>query len=45
MHLRIPVIHEPKYFEIRSRPRLISSTTGTRDLQQVDLTLRILFRP
>ena len=31
--------------EIRSRPRLISSTTGTKDLQQVDLTLRLLFRP
>ena len=45
MHFKLPVIMTPRYFEIRSRPRLISSTTGTRDLQQVDLTLRILFRP
>jgi prohibitin 1 len=45
MHFKIPVIMTPRYFEIRSRPRLISSTTGTRDLQQVDITLRILFRP
>ena len=45
MHFKIPVIMAPKYFEIRSRPRLISSVTGTRDLQQVKLTLRILFRP
>jgi prohibitin 1 len=45
MHFKVPLIMTPRYFEIRSRPRLISSTTGTRDLQQVDLTLRILFRP
>ena len=45
MHFKIPIIMDPRYFEIRSRPRLISSTTGTKDLQQVDLTLRILFRP
>lgn len=41
----IPLIMVPRIFEIRSRPRLISSSTGTRDLQKVDLTLRMLFRP
>ena len=45
MHFKIPFVMEPRVFEVRSRPRHISSTTGTRDLQQVDLTLRILFRP
>merc|ERR1712195_196702 len=45
MHFKIPIIYTPRYFEIRSRPRLISSSTGTKDLQQVELTLRILFRP
>lgn len=45
MHFRIPGIMMPRIFEIRSRPRLISSSTGTKDLQQVDLTLRMLFRP
>ena len=45
MHFKIPVIYTPRYFEIRSRPRLISSSTGTKDLQTVELTLRILFRP
>ena len=45
MHFKIPLVYVPRYFEIRSRPRLISSTTGTKDLQQVELTLRILFRP
>ena len=33
MHFKIPVIHVPKFFEIRTRYRMISSTTGTRDLQ------------
>ena len=45
MHFRIPGVMLPRVFEIRSRPRLISSSTGTKDLQQVDLTLRMLFRP
>ena len=45
MHFRLPGIQEPRRFEIRSRPRLISSATGTKDLQQVELTLRLLFRP
>jgi prohibitin 1 len=35
----------PKRFEIRTRPKLIHSTTGTRDMQQVELSLRILYRP
>jgi len=33
MHWKIPIVHVPRYFEIRSRPRLISSTTGTKDMQ------------
>ena len=45
MHFKIPFVQVPKYFEIRTRFRMITSTTGTRDLQQVYLTLRILFRP
>jgi prohibitin 1 len=45
MHFKIPILMEPKNFEIRSRYRLISSATGTKDLQQVELTLRLLFRP
>jgi hypothetical protein len=32
MHFMIPLIHQPRYFEVRTRPRLTSTTTGTRDL-------------
>jgi prohibitin 1 len=45
MHFKIPVIMVPNYFEIRTRPRMTATSTGTRDLQQVNLSLRILFRP
>jgi len=45
MHFKLPLIMMPKYFEVRSRYRVINSSTGTRDLQKVDLTLRVLFRP
>ncbi len=31
--------------DIRSRPRTINSTTGTKDLQVVNISLRVLYRP
>lgn len=31
--------------DIRSRPRTINSTTGTKDLQTVNISLRVLYRP
>ena len=45
MHFRIPFLHSIKRFEIRTRPTLVPSSTGTKDLQTVDIALRILFRP
>ena len=45
MHFKIPFLYVPRFFEIRTRPREIKSITGTRDLQQVELKLRLLFRP
>jgi len=44
-HFRIPVIQEPVIFDIKSRPRSVPVTTGSKDLQTVNLTLRILFHP
>ena len=32
-------------YDIRARPYQIKSDTGTKDLQMVDLGLRILYRP
>ena len=42
---RIPWLEWPLIYDIRSRPFKITSPTGTRDLQMVDIGLRVLYRP
>ncbi|CAF3193893.1 unnamed protein product [Rotaria socialis] len=44
-HFMIPWLHRPIIFDIRTRPRSIPSITGTKDLQTINITLRILYRP
>uniref|UniRef100_A0A7S2I833 Prohibitin n=1 Tax=Helicotheca tamesis TaxID=374047 RepID=A0A7S2I833_9STRA len=44
-HLMIPVIQRPIVLDIRTRPREIPSVTGTKDLQMVNIKLRVLWRP
>merc|ERR1712080_702894 len=45
-HLRIPILQIPYIFDVRTRPRLIpNQKTGTKDLQTVVISLRILSRP
>lgn len=44
-HFKIPFIQDPKIFDIRSKPRMIGTDTGTKDLQIVNIRLRILARP
>lgn len=44
-HFRVPLLQYPHHFDIRSRPRIINTTTGTRDLQMVNIALRVLSRP
>lgn len=44
-HFRIPWFDVPYDFNIRTRPKTMRSPTGTRDLQMVDLTLRVLYKP
>lgn len=44
-HFFIPWIQKPIIFDIRSRPRNVPVITGSKDLQNVNITLRILFRP
>ncbi|KAI7841531.1 hypothetical protein COHA_004702 [Chlorella ohadii] len=45
MHVRIPWFQSPNIMDIRTRPRSISSITGTKDLQMVNITLRVLSKP
>lgn len=44
-HFKIPWVQNPIIFDIRARPKNVPSVTGTKDLQNVNITLRILFRP
>lgn len=44
-HFLIPFVQTPIMYDIRSRPRNVPVITGSRDLQTVNITLRILFRP
>jgi len=44
-HFRIPWVQTPHIYDIRTRPRIVPTETGTKDLQQVKLTLRMLARP
>ena len=44
-HFLVPFIQNPTIYDIRTRPKSITSVTGTKDLQQVNLTLRVLHRP
>merc|ERR1712070_163642 len=44
-HVRIPWLQTPHLYDIRTRPNLVSTETGTKDLQQVKLTLRMLAQP
>ena len=41
----IPFIERPIIYNVRLRPRQIAAATGTRDLQTVNITLRVLVRP
>jgi len=44
-HFMIPWVQRPIMFDIRSRPKNVPTVTGSKDLQNVNITLRILFRP
>jgi len=44
-HFLIPWLQRSIVYDVRTRPRNISTTTGSKDLQMVSLTLRVLHRP
>ncbi|XP_043705891.1 prohibitin-3, mitochondrial [Telopea speciosissima] len=44
-HFLVPWLQKPYIFDIRTRPHTFSSISGTKDLQMVNLTLRVLSRP
>lgn len=45
LHLRLPWFERPIIFDVRARPHTMTSLTGSRDLQMVNISLRALCRP
>jgi len=44
-HFLVPWLQSPTIFDVRITPRSIESETGSKDLQTVNITLRVLFKP
>ncbi|KAK1442306.1 prohibitin [Babesia gibsoni] len=44
-HFYLPWFQMPYIYDIRTKPKVINTTTGTRDLQMVSISLRLLYRP
>lgn len=44
-HFMIPWLETPIIYDIRAKPRNVASLTGTKDLQMVNITCRVLSRP
>lgn len=44
-HFYVPWFQTPYIYDIKMKPKVINTTTGTRDLQIVTISLRLLFRP
>ncbi|KAL9662547.1 hypothetical protein QQ045_027380 [Rhodiola kirilowii] len=44
-HFMIPWFERPVIYDVRARPHLVESTSGSRDLQMVRIGLRVLTRP
>jgi prohibitin 2 len=44
-HFKLPWFDIPHIFDVRTRPRQIQSLTGSKDLQMVQISLRVLTRP
>lgn len=44
-HFKLPWVDRAYIYNVRSTPRNIKSLTGSRDLQMVDINLRVIYRP
>ncbi|CDW72750.1 UNKNOWN [Stylonychia lemnae] len=44
-HLMMPWFERPIVYDLQSRPLTLKSVTGSQDLQMVNISLRILYRP
>eukprot|EP00933_Yihiella_yeosuensis_P050299 TRINITY_DN48073_c0_g1_i1.p1 TRINITY_DN48073_c0_g1~~TRINITY_DN48073_c0_g1_i1.p1 ORF type:complete len:284 (-),score=73.37 TRINITY_DN48073_c0_g1_i1:143-994(-) len=45
VHFMLPWFERPIIFDVKARPHTMSSLTGSKDLQMVNISLRVLARP
>lgn len=44
-HFKLPYFERQIIYDVRTHPKQIQSRTGSKDLQMVNISLRVLFRP
>ena len=44
-HLAIPYLETPIFFDVRAKPTEVVTSTGSRDLQIINVSVRVLYRP
>jgi prohibitin 2 len=44
-HFMLPWFERPIIYDVRTHPTVIKSVTGSKDLQMVNISLRVLYRP
>jgi prohibitin 2 len=44
-HVMLPWFERPIIYDVRTHPTVIKSVTGSKDLQMVNISLRVLYRP
>lgn len=44
-HFRVPWFQRPIIYDVKAKPHLFTSATGTKDLQTVDVSIRVLYHP
>ena len=44
-HFMLPWFERPIIYDVQTHPTVIKSVTGSKDLQMVNVSLRVLYRP
>lgn len=45
LHFKIPFLQDPIHFDVRLTPNVLETKTPTKDLQNIEISVRILFKP
>jgi prohibitin 1 len=45
LHFKLPFLQDPILFDVRLTPNVLETKTPTKDLQNIEISVRILFKP